>query len=194
MEFYEKVAGLSARSKTAERQALTEEATKTAVILPFLQLLGFDVFNLDEVVPEFIADVGVKKGEKVDFVVKIDGKFAMLIEAKPISSKLGSTQYSQLFRYFSVTESRLAILTNGREAWFFSDTDEPNKMDKKPFFTFDFQDHDKAQIAELARFCKDSFAIDNIIEAASNLKYVRNAANYLKRQMASPDEDFLRLV
>ena len=115
MEFYEKVAGLSARSKTAERQALTEEATKTAVILPFLQLLGFDVFNLDEVVPEFIADVGVKKGEKVDFVVKIDGQIAMLIEAKPISSKLGSTQYSQLFRYFSVTESLLAILTNGRE-------------------------------------------------------------------------------
>lgn len=193
-DFFEQVSTLATRSKMAERQALTEEATKTAVILPFLQTLGFDVFNLDEVIPEFIADVGMKKGEKVDFAVKIDGKVAMLIEAKPISSRLGDTQYNQLFRYFTVTEARLAILTNGREAWFFSDTDAPNKMDKKPFFTFDFQKHEKAQVKELERFCKGHFAIDAIIEAASNLKYTRNAANYLKRQMADPDEDFIRLI
>lgn len=192
--FGELVDGLTARSKMAERQALTEEATKTAVVMPFLQALGFDVFNLDEVVPEFIADVGVKKGEKVDFALKIDSKIAMLVEVKPISSKLGDTQFSQLFRYFHVTEARLAILTNGREAWFFSDTDEPNKMDKKPFFTFDFQKHDMAQVDELARFHKDQFAIDAIIEAASNLKYTSAAANYLKRQMNDPDDEFVRLV
>jgi hypothetical protein len=194
VDFSELVDGLTARSKMAERQALTEEATKTAVVMPFLQALGFDVFNLDEVVPEFIADVGVKKGEKVDFALKIDSKIAMLVEVKPISSKLGDTQFSQLFRYFHVTEARLAILTNGREAWFFSDTDEPNKMDKKPFFTFDFQKHDAAQVDELARFQKERFAIDAIIEAASNLKYTSAAANYLKRQMADADDEFVRLV
>ena len=188
------VEGLSSRSRNAEKQALTEEATKTAVVMPFIQGLGFDVFSLDEVVPEFIADVGLKKGEKVDFVIKIDGKIAMLIEVKPISSKLGDTQFSQLFRYFHVTEARLAILTNGREIWFFSDTDEPNKMDSKPFFTFDLQKHDKAQVEELARFRKGAFAIDAIIEAASTLKYTRDAANYLKSQMADPDEDFVRLI
>lgn len=192
--FAEVVEALSARSKMAERQALTEEATKTAVVMPFLQALGFDVFNLDEVVPEFIADVGVKKGEKVDFALKIDGKIAMLVEVKPISCKLGDAQYSQLFRYFHVTEARLAILTNGREAWFFSDTDEPNKMDKKPFFTFDFQKHDGVQVEELARFQKGRFAIDAIIEAASNLKYTSAAAAYLKRQMDEPDDDFVRLI
>lgn len=193
-DFSDQVDSLAARSRAAERQALTEEATKTAVVMPFIQALGFDVFNLDEVVPEFIADVGVKKGEKVDFAVKIDGKIAMLIEAKPISCKLGDTQFSQLFRYFHVTEARLAILTNGHEVWFFSDTDEPNKMDAKPFFTFDLQKYDKAQVAELARFRKGSFAIDAIIEAASNLKYTRDAASYLKRQMNNPDDDFIRLI
>ncbi|MFH5773601.1 type I restriction endonuclease [Paracoccus sp. NGMCC 1.201697] len=192
--FAERIEALSVRSKTAERQALTEEATKTSVVLPFIQALGFDVFNLDEVTPEFIADVGVKKGEKVDFVVKIDGKIAMLIEAKPVSARLGDTQFSQLFRYFTVTEARLAILTNGKEAWFFSDTDEPNKMDKKPFFTFDFQKFDKAQLDELARFQKGSFAIESIIEAASNLKYTQQAAAYLKKQLDEPDDDFVRLV
>lgn len=193
-DFFERVSQISSRSKVAERQALTEEATKTSVILPFLQTLGFDVFNLDEVIPEFIADVGTKKGEKVDFAVKIDGKIAMLIEAKPVNSKLGDVQYNQLFRYFSVTEARLAILTNGREAWFFSDTDEPNKMDKRPFFKFDFQNFDRDQVEELARFQKPNFAIDAIVEAASNLKYTRAAANYLRKQLDDPDDDFIRLV
>jgi predicted type IV restriction endonuclease len=193
-DFFDRISQITSRSKVAERQALTEEATKTSVILPFLQTLGFDVFNLDEVIPEFISDVGTKKGEKVDFAVKIDGKIAMLIEAKPINSRLGDVQYNQLFRYFAVTEARLAILTNGREAWFFSDTDEPNKMDKKPFFKFDFQQFDRSQVEELARFQKPNFAIDAIIEAASNLKYARAAANYLKRQLDDPDDEFVRLV
>lgn len=192
--FGDVVEALSARSKMAERQALTEEATKTAVVMPALQALGFDVFNLDEVIPEFNADVGLKKGEKVDFALKIDGKISMLVEVKPISAKLGQTQYSQLFRYFHVTDARLAILTNGREIWFFSDTDEPNKMDKKPFFTFDLQKYDTAQVDELARFQKGTFAIEAIIEAASNLKYTSAAANYLKRQMQDPDDDFVRLI
>ena len=80
--FAELVETLANRSQMAERQALTEEATKTAVVMPFLQALGFDVFNLDEVTPEFVADVGVKKGEKVDFALKIDGAIAMLVEVK----------------------------------------------------------------------------------------------------------------
>lgn len=193
-DFFERVSQISSRSKVAERQALTEEATKTSVILPFLQTLGFDVFNLDEVIPEFTSDVGTKKGEKVDFAVKIDGKIAMLIEAKPVNTKLGDTQFNQLFRYFTVTEARLAILTNGREAWFFSDTDEPNKMDKRPFFKFDFQNFDKEQVEELARFQKPNFAIDAIVEAASNLKYTRAAANYLRKQLDEPEEDFIRLI
>jgi len=193
-DFEAKIEALAARSKSAERQAMTEEATKTSVIMPFIQALGFDVFNLEEVVPEFTADIGTKKGEKVDFALKIDGKIAMLVEAKPISAKLGDVQYSQLFRYFAVTDARLAILTNGHEAWFFSDTEEPNKMDKRPFFKFDLRNHDKTQVAELARFEKKSFAIDAIIEAASNLKYTHDAAAYLKRQLDDPDDDFVRFI
>ena len=194
MDFAERVKELSKRSKHASKHALTEEATKTAVVLPFIQTLGFDVFNLEEVVPEFIADVGLKKGEKVDFALKIDGKVAVLIETKPITASLGNAQFSQLFRYFAVTEARLAILTNGREVWFFSDVDEPNRMDKKPFFTFDLQSFDDKQIDELARFQKGDFSIDTILEAASNLKYQTAAANYLKRQLENPDEDFVKMV
>ncbi|MGV8953966.1 MAG: type I restriction endonuclease, partial [Cypionkella sp.] len=157
MDFSKRVQDLAVRSKHASELALTEEATKTSVIMPLIQALGFDIFNLNEVTPEFIADVGTKKGEKVDFLLKIDGKPAILVEAKPISTSLGSAQYTQLFRYFSVVDARLAILTNGREIWFFSDTDEKNKMDKKPFFIFDLQSFDEAQVKNLEGFHKSVF-------------------------------------
>ncbi len=173
---------------------MTEEATKTAVVLPFIQTLGYDAFNLEEVVPEFIADVGIKKGEKIDFAIKIGGRTAILIEVKPISMSLGSAQYSQLFRYFSTVEARLAILTNGKEIWFFSDIDEKNRMDKKPFFIFDLQNYDDRQVGELARFQKANFDIDTILEAASNLKYVKAAAGALLKQLSAPDDEFVRFI
>lgn len=192
MDFNTKVKDLSTRSRHAAQHALTEEATKTSVVLPFIQALGYDVFNLEEVTPEFIADVGIKKGEKIDFAIKIGGKTAILIEVKPISMPLGQAQYSQLFRYFSTVEARLAILINGREVWFFSDIDEKNRMDKKPFFIFDLQNFDDRQVAELARFQKDRFDIDGILEAASNLKYVKAAAALISRQLTEPDDEVVR--
>jgi predicted type IV restriction endonuclease len=194
VDFSNKVVELAGRSRHASKHALTEEATKTAVVFPFLQSLGFDVFNLEEVVPEFIADVGIKKGEKIDFAIKLAGKIAILIEVKPISMSLGSAQYSQLFRYFATEQARLAILTNGREIWFFSDIDEKNKMDKKPFFVFDLQNYDEHQVLELARFQKDKFDIEAILDAASNLKYVKAAGQYISSQLTAPDDDFVKLV
>ena len=143
---------------------------------------------------EHVADVGIKKGEKIDFAVRIGGQVSILIEVKPISMPLGSAQYSQLYRYFATTNARLAILINGREIWFFSDIDEKNKMDKKPFFVFDLQNHDERQIEELARFQKSVFNIDAILDAASNLKYVKAAATFLSTQLADPDDDFVKFI
>lgn len=194
MDFTNVISDLARRSQQAVEKALTEEATKTSVILPFIKAMGFDPFSLDEVVPEFVSDVGIKKGEKVDFALKIDGKPEILIEVKPVSMSLGNAQFSQLYRYFGVTDAKLAILTNGKEFWFFSDTDETNKMDKKPFFKFDLSKYDKDELTELSRFRKEGFSIENILEAASNLKYTNAAVNYLKTQLENPDDDFTRLV
>ena len=193
MDFSQRVKELAVRSRHATQHALTEEATKTSVVLPFIQALGFDVFNLEEVTPEFIADVGIKKGEKIDFAIKMGGKIAVLIEVKPISMPLGQAQYSQLFRYFGTVDAKLAILINGREIWFFSDIDEKNKMDKKPFFIFDLQTFDERQVAELARFQKSNFDIVSILEAASNLKYVKAAAALISKQLGNPDDEVVRL-
>ncbi len=76
------------RVKHWESETPTEEATKTSLILPFIQMLGYDIFDPAEVVPEFTADIGIKRGEKVDYAIMQRGKPAILIECKRYGSNL----------------------------------------------------------------------------------------------------------
>jgi predicted type IV restriction endonuclease len=194
MDFASKIADLARRSLQAAKTAQTEEAIKTSVVLPLIQALGFDPFNLDEVTPEFVADIGTKKGEKIDFALKIGDRVAMLVEAKPIGMALGANQISQLFRYFGVKDVKIALLTNGRELWFFSDFEAQNRMDQTPFFKFDLQQYDAAQLDDLSRFQRENFNLDAIRETAINIKYANAAAAFLKRQLSNPDDEFVKLV
>ena len=114
-----------------------EESTKTALILPFIEALGYDFKNPAEVVPEFTADIGHKKGEKVDYAIMIDNKPVILIECKDCNAHLHDLHASQLCRYFTSTPARLGILTNGIVYRFFTDMDKDNVMDKKPFLEID---------------------------------------------------------
>lgn len=195
MGFKDTVASLATRLvKARGRPDLAEEATKNAVILPFLSALGFDVFDPTEVMPEFTADVGIRRGEKVDYAVAIDGQIVFIIEAKPLNAALGDAQFSQLFRYFSVTDARIAILTNGADYWFFTDIDAPNKMDEKPFFKFSLEAFDDSDLRELEKFSKSAFSIEQVQETASALKYTRLAAAWITAQMQNPDDDLVRLI
>lgn len=194
MSFKEDVADLAKRALSAQTIAQTEEATKNAVVMPFLRVLGFDVFDPAQVVPEFVADIGIKKGEKIDYAVKIGGKLEYLVEAKSISTNLRDAEYSQLFRYFNAADANIAILTNGLNFWFFTDLDASNKMDQSPFFKFDLLSYDDNDIKELEKFHKDHFSIENVQSAAASLKYLRGAMSYIEKQWASPDEDFTRFI
>lgn len=173
---------------------LTEEAAKTALVMPFLQALGYDVFNPGEVVPEFSADVGTKKGEKVDYAICDGGKVTILIECKPSSADLNINHAGQLFRYFSVTDARLAILTNGVVYQFYSDIDRPNKMDDKPFFTFTMDAIKPGDVRTLEKFAKSSFDIDKIVQEAGNLKLQSQLRKELEREFAEPSEEFVRMM
>src|SRR5690606_7871760 len=142
MSFRDSVVELAKRATSAQAVAQTEEATKNAIIMPFLRVLGFDVFDPTQVIPECVADVGLKKGEKIDEAVKLRDKIEYLVEAKSVSTSLQDAQYSQLFRYFHTLDANIAILTNGLHFWFFTDLDAPNKMDQRPFFKFDLLGYD----------------------------------------------------
>lgn len=194
MSFKESVAELAKRAINAQAVAQTEEATKNAIVMPFLRVLGFDVFDPAQVIPEYVADIGLKKGEKIDYAVKIGNKIEYLVEAKSVSTNLQDAQYSQLFRYFHTLDADIAILTNGLNFWFFTDLDAPNKMDQRPFFKFDLLAYDENDIKELEKFHKDHFSIDNIRAAASSLKYLRSAMTYIESQWDHPDDEFVKLV
>lgn len=135
MEFSEQLLQFAKRVDVLKDSISTEEATKTSLIMPFFSLLGYDVFDPSEFLPEFTADVGIKKGEKVDYAILQDGKPVIIIEAKSVQRNLEKHD-SQLFRYFATTSAKFAILTNGIRYRFFTDLDNSNKMDELPFLDF----------------------------------------------------------
>lgn len=194
MDLAARLADLQKRSIEHREYLLTEQAAKTALVMPFIQALGYDVFNPAEVIPEYTADVGTKKGEKVDYAICDKGKVSILIECKPASAELNINHAGQLFRYFSVTEARLAILTNGVVYQFYSDIDNPNKMDDKPFFTFALDHLKGADTRVLEKFTKNGFDIDQIVHEASQLKLQSQIRKALEREFAEPSEEFVRLI
>lgn len=192
MDLIDKIADLAAQVPKQKPHVSTEEATKTAFVMPFINALGYNVFDPTEVTPEFTADVGIKKGERVDYAIMREGEPILLFEVKCCGVDLGAVHASQLYRYFSVTEARFGVLTDGITYRFYSDLDAPNKMDEKPFLIFDLLDYDVEQVEELKRFSKSTFDIDDILLTASDLKYTREIKNLLAAEFNAPSEAFVR--
>ena len=191
--FEEKIKSFIGRIEDLRENIKTEEATKTSLIMPFFSMLGYDVFNPMEFVPEYIADVGIKKGEKVDYAIILDNEPTILIEAKSITETLDKHD-SQLFRYFGTSNAKFAILTNGAIYKFYTDLEETNKMDTTPFLTVDLLNLRDSDIAELKKFSKENFDKNNILNSASELKYCGLIKAFLKREFTTPSDEFTRLI
>jgi hypothetical protein len=194
MELEARLAELATVVREHREVLLTEQAAKTALVMPFLQALGYNVFNPSEVVPEFTCDVGIKKGEKVDYAICNGPAVTMLIECKPANIELNVSNASQLFRYFSTTDARIGILTNGVVYKFFSDIDSPNKMDSRPFFTMQVDALRKTDIKILERFTKAAFDIEKIVEEAGNLKMQSLVYRELQKEFQEPSDELIRLI
>lgn len=195
IEIAERLSSLATKVEQQRSTIETEEATKNAFVMPFISLvLGYDVFNPNEVIPEFTADVGTKKGEKIDYAIVKDGVVQILIECKHIAAPLNVKHASQLFRYFAVANARIAVLTNGDEYQFFTDLDAPNIMDEKPFLVIQLSDLDDALVPELRKLTKEAFDLDSIISAAEELKYVGELKRVLAAQFTSPDMDWIKFL
>jgi len=193
MNFNEKISALAEKIPSLIDHLETEEATKNALIMPFIASLGYDVFDPLEVVPEFIADHGTKKGEKVDYAIMQNNEVIILIECKKAKSSLNDTNMSQIYRYFTVTKSRIAILTNGINYLFFSDLEEPNKMDKKPFLELDMLNLRKNLLAEVKKLGKEKFDLDRMLSTANELKYTSQIKKVMSSQFENPTDDFVKL-
>ncbi|WP_054736542.1 type I restriction endonuclease [Secundilactobacillus similis] len=193
MNSRQKSKALAEQIENFQNKLNTEEATKNALIMPLFSDLGYNVFNPTEFVPEFTADFGSKKGERVDYAIVMNDEVQILVETKELSDNLEKKD-SQLFRYFTATKAKFGILTNGDTYKFYTDLEQPNVMDEPPFLTIKISAIKDSQINELFKFTKDNFDVDSITDSASDLKYVGLAQEYFTQQMNHPDEEFVRLV
>ena len=200
-EFADEIQKLAAdvRRKTEPPHDVNDEAaTKQSLVLPFIQMLGYDVFERDDVVPEFTADIGVKQGEKVDYALMHDGSPSILVECKKVDSTLGKAEISQLIRYFNVTDAHFGLLTDGLVYRFYSDLKKDNVMDEQPFLAFDVRDFVDAQDAEvlemLKALTKDDFKIDEARRAARRTKFRTSFKQVLREELSKPSEEFLAFM
>lgn len=194
MDFIDAVKQFSKRIDGMRDSILTEEATKTSMVMPFFQqILGYDIFNPDEFIPEFTADYGNKKGERVDYAIRIDNEVSILVEAKWCGEKLDK-HGAQLFRYFNTTKARFGILTNGIIYRFFTDLEKENIMDDTPFFEFNCLDFTEHDVIELKKFHKSSFNVDGIVSTASQLKYIGLIKELISEIGKEPSEKFIKFV
>jgi len=192
MSFEEEIRLLSETIPNIKQNILTEEATKNSLVLPFINALGYNIFNPTEVMPEFTADVGSKKGEKVDYAIFIDSKPVFLFECKWWKNDLSNVVAGQLRRYFHVTSARIGILTNGIRYQFFSDLDAPNIMDQKPFMELDLENIDDSLMKEVKRLSKTDFKLDVMLSSANDLKYIRQIKALLKEEFSNPSTEFVK--
>ncbi len=191
MDFKDQIKQIGERVKNFKEQISTEEATKNAFIMPFLQALGYDVFNPTEVVPEYVTDIGTKKGEKIDYAIYKDGAITILVECKHWAQNL-NIHDGQMLRYFHVSKARFALLTNGIIYRFYSDLVAPNIMDEKPFLEFNITEIKDNQIEELKKFHKTVFDAESIINTASEMKFTNELKLLIQQELNSPTPEFVK--
>jgi hypothetical protein len=193
MDFKDSIKQISDRIEKLKDNLQTEEATKNALIMPFLQALGYDVFNPLEVIPEYTCDIGIKKGEKIDYAILKEGQPIILIECKHWAQDL-NLHDNQLLRYFHVSKAKFGVLANGIIYRFYTDLESPNKMDERPFLEINLLDIKNNQIEELKKFHKTYFDIGNILSSASELKYTTELKSILNKEFYDPAPEFVKLL
>lgn len=191
MDFKDQIRQLTDRVFKLKGNIQTEEATKNAFIMPFIQSLGYDIFNPLEVVPEFVCDIGTKKGEKIDYAIFRDDLPIILIECKHWKQKL-DVHDGQLLRYFHVSKAKFAILTNGINYRFYTDLVEANKMDEKPFLDINMEDIKDGQIERLKEFHKNYFNPESVFQSASELKYSNELRHLIQGEFQEPKDEFVK--
>lgn len=194
MDTKEKIRSWAETLEEVKEKVTNEEGTKTSMVMPFFQLLGYNVFDPTEFIPEYTADVGSKKKEKVDYAIIIDGKPLIFIECKPHFEDL-KKHSAQLIKYYNSTvEAKFGILTNGIIYKFFADLENANIMDKTPFLTIDMLNLKERDLVELEKFMRENLDVDTILSSAEELKYTRLIKEWLAGEIASPSAGFVKMA
>jgi hypothetical protein len=198
MDFIDKMKALQShvekQAKIIEMdEAPKEEATKSALVLPFINdVLGYDVRNLNEVRPEYSIDNAGKKDQRVDYAILKEGKPIILIECKCCTEDLAKKDIAQLKDYYpNIEGAKFGILTNGIKYKFYTDLEKVNILDEDPFLELDVLNIKEPVIAEVKNFAKPT-DIDSIYTTAQGLKYKEGIKKVLEREFDKPSEEFVK--
>lgn len=189
---------LAQRYKDNRKFITNEETAKMALVVPFIKLLGYDPNHPREVRAEFCAEFvqgdGKKYADRMDFAIfdPNETKPRMVIETKPLGTDLAS-RANQLARYIAqLHDLHFGIITDGCTYLFYSDLENPNQMDKNPFFSFSFDDPktDWVTVANfLTKFGRDTFNADTLITDAENSRYRQAMVEKLVTALNNPGDD-----
>lgn len=189
---------LQALAKCIEKQGgniTTVEETKKAYVLPFIRALGYDVLDPGEVLPDFTAGGGYRKGEKVDYAILIDDKPVLLFECIPCDAGLSDAHAAQLRRSFHAASAQIGVLTNGKSYYFYSDREKQYIMDTEPFLKLNLLNIDELMIAEVKNLSKSCFQFGQMLTSPANqLKYIRGIKDVLFEQATSPSVELIRFL
>ena len=178
----------------AEHCKGNEQATKKSLIEPLFTLLGYDVTDPRECVPEHREDFGRGRSVKpVDYAFFQEGKPVFFVEAKQVDRRLSGYD-EQLGDYFAkAPTAKLGILTNGAHWRFFTDIEHDNVMDKKPFAEWQVLADEEPPWDFLTLLQKSRFNLELMRTFAQR----RRAQNLLIDELArllEPAPEFIRLA
>jgi hypothetical protein len=171
-----------------------EQATKQSLIGPFLTMLGYDLTDPRECVPEYKADFGKDRSSKpIDWAFLHSGNFAFFVEAKEVGKKLGGYD-EQLADYFAKDPNvKLGILTNGAQWRFFTDVEHANVMDKEPFAKWDIMSDETPPFDVITLLQKQQFNAE-LIRAYGQRKRAQNLLVGELSRLLEPSTEFTKLA
>ncbi len=181
--------------KNAGEHCATEETTKQALILPFLDILGFSPYDPQKVKAEYGADFpGAKANERVDYALFCQSVPVMFIEAKGYKEKI-ENHCPQLSRYFNSTpEVTISAITNGQEWRFFTDLKQKNVMDPTPFLRIRMDEISDADASQLYRFRHDKFKPEALRTLAEESVYLSAFTKTISSSLRDVDSEFVKYV
>ena len=188
MGLHEKLSEISTEAPGKLPHIESEGTTITALILPFINALGYDVSNPAEVKLESNADPLASGKDTVDCKILREGEEIILIEAKSANLNLSDKHWKQLYKYYGAEDVRFGILTNGIEYRFYTDLEKLNIMDKQPFLIIDMLNLDERLVNELEGFTKAGFDVERILSSARKLRVLR----LLDKEYAQPSEELVK--
>ena len=169
-----------------------EEETKSDLILPVLNILGYQVFISSEVEKEKGVQIGTRP-HKIDYVINKNENQIFIVECKHHEQTDLTRHRNQLYSYFTALPSvHFALLTNGIEYHFHTNIiGAKNVMDREPFLSFDIRFIKDSELDFFKNFCKHEFDLEKCIELSENCKYYNGILDHLTKQLHEPDKVFI---